>query len=144
MKSYTQKTADIQRNWHVVDVSGKVLGRIATEIAKKLIGKDKPTFTPHIDGGDYVVVINASKVEVTGNKAQDKIYYSYSGYPGGLSQRTFAELLEKQPERIIERAVYNMLPKNKLRSGRMTRLKVYAGAEHTHQSQIKEETKDSN
>jgi large subunit ribosomal protein L13 len=137
-----QKTAEIKRDWHLVDVSGKILGQVATEIAKKLIGKDKPTFTPHMDGGDYVVVLNASQVQVTGNKAEAKIYYSYSGYPGGLSERTFAELLEKNPERIIERAVYNMLPKNKLRSGRMTRLKVYPGAEHTHQSQLKETTQE--
>jgi large subunit ribosomal protein L13 len=137
-----QKTAEIKREWHLVDVSGKILGQVATEIAKKLIGKDKPTFTPHMDGGDYVVVLNASQVQVTGNKAEAKIYYSYSGYPGGLSERTFAELLEKNPERIIERAVYNMLPKNKLRSGRMTRLKVYPGAEHTHQSQLKETTQE--
>jgi large subunit ribosomal protein L13 len=142
MKTFTQKTADVQRQWHLIDVSGKVLGHAATEIAKKLIGKDKPTFTPHIDGGDYVVVLNASQIQISGNKAQDKIYYSYSGYPGGLSQRTFADLLEKNPERIIEKAVYNMLPKNKLRSGRMTRLKVFAGAEHTHQSQLKETTKE--
>jgi large subunit ribosomal protein L13 len=142
MKTYMQKTAEIKREWHLVDVSGKILGQVATEIAKKLIGKDKPTFTPHMDGGDYVVVLNASQVQVTGNKAEAKIYYSYSGYPGGLSERTFAELLEKNPERIIERAVYNMLPKNKLRSGRMTRLKVYPGAEHTHQSQLKETTQE--
>ncbi len=138
MKSYTQKTAEIKREWHLIDVQDQILGKVATTIAKKLIGKDKPTFTPHIDGGDFVVVINAAQVKVTGKKAEDKIYYSYSGYPGGLSERTFNELQSKFPEKIIERAVYNMLPKNKLRSGRMARLKVYPTAEHTHQSQLKE------
>lgn len=135
-KTYMQKTAEVTRDWHVVDAKGRVLGQVATEIAVKLIGKHKPTFTPHIDGGDYVVVVNAADVVVTGNKTQDKIYYSYSGFPGGLSKKTFAEVQARRPETIIEKAVYNMLPKNKLRTGRMDRLKVYAGAEHKHQSQL--------
>jgi large subunit ribosomal protein L13 len=131
-----QKTAEVTREWHVVDAKGRVLGQVATEVATKLIGKHKPTFTPHIDGGDYVVVTNAAHIVVTGNKAQDKIYYSYSGFPGGLSKRTFSEVLARRPETIIEKAVYNMLPKNKLRTGRMDRLKVFAEAEHKHQSQL--------
>jgi large subunit ribosomal protein L13 len=136
MKTYMQKSAQVTRDWHLVDVKDKVLGRIATEIAEKLIGKNKPTFTPHIDGGDYVVVINAADVATTGNKKTGKIYYSHSGYPGGLKQKTLGEVLAKTPERVIEKAVYNMLPKNRLRSGRMNRLKVYAGAEHKHESQL--------
>jgi len=134
--TYMQKRAEVDRNWHVVDVQGKILGQVATDIAKKLIGKDKATFTPHIDGGDFVIVLNSAGVMVTRNKAQDKIYYNYSGFPGGLRKRTFAEIQDTNPQEIIERAVYNMLPKNKLRAGRMTRLKVYAGAEHPHQSQL--------
>lgn len=136
-----QKRAEVKRNWHLVDADSQVLGRVATQIAEKLIGKSKPTYTPHIDAGDYVVVINAAKVKVTGNKGADKIYYSYSGFPGGLRQMTFDELMAKQPEKIIENAVYNMLPKNKLRSDRMTRLKVYPTADHKHQSQIVAEEK---
>jgi len=131
-----QKTAEITRAWHVVDAQAQVLGQVATKIAVKLMGKNKPTFTPHIDGGDFVVVINAKEVVVTGNKAKAKTYYSYSGFPGGLSSRSFEELQALHPEKIIEKAVYNMLPKNKLRSGRMSRLKIYAGAEHKHQSQL--------
>lgn len=145
-KTYMQKTAEVTRNWHLVDAKGKTLGNVSTEVASKLIGKHKPTLTPHIDGGDFVVVLNAKEVEVTGSKAADKNYYSYSGFPGGLSKRTFTELQDKFPERIIEKAVYNMLPKNKLRAGRMNRLKVYAGAEHKHASQLgdssKEQTKE--
>ena len=136
-----QKPADVTREWHVVDLGGKVLGRVASEIATKLIGKDKPTFTPHVDGGDYVVAINASQIEVTGNKLQDKIYYRHSHRPGGLKQRNLNEMMEKFPEEVIRKAVYNMLPKNKLRSGRMNRLKIYAGAEHKHTAQVAEETK---
>jgi len=131
-----QKTAEVTRDWHVVDAKGQILGQVASKIATKLIGKHKPTFTPHIDAGDFVVVINANEVLVTGTKEETKIYYSYSGYPGGLSKKTYAEVKSIRPETIIEKAVYNMLPKNKLRSGRMTRLKVYVGTEHKHQSQI--------
>lgn len=137
IKTYQQKTAEITREWHVIDVTGKVLGQVATEVAQLLIGKHKPTFTPHIDGGDFVIVVNAAQVEVTRDKAADKIYYRHSQFPGGLKQQTFAELLADHPDRVIEKAVYNMLPKNKLRSGRMNRLKVYAGAEHPHQAQVK-------
>ncbi len=140
--TYMQKRAEVKRAWHVIDVQGKVLGQVATEIAQKLIGKDKATFTPHIDGGDYVIVTNAAGVVVTRNKAQDKIYYNYSGFPGGLRERTFAEIQATRPEEIIERAVYNMLPKNKLRSGRMVRLKVFATAEHPHQGQLTAEAQE--
>jgi len=138
--TYMQKSAEVTRNWHIVDVKGQVLGRVATGIATKLMGKHKPTYTPHIDAGDYVVVINAAEIEVTGNKVEDKTYYSYSGYPGGLKKKSFGELQAKYPERIIEKAVYNMLPDNRLRDERMKRLKVYAGSEHPHQSQIAQST----
>ena len=131
-----QKPADVERTWHVLDAKGKVLGIFATEVAQLLIGKHKPTYTPHVDGGDYVVVINSAEIEVTGNKRQDKKYYRHSGYPGGLKVKTFDELQQDFPERVIELAVSNMLPKNKQRSERMNRLKVYAGSEHKHQSQI--------
>lgn len=132
-----QKTADIKRDWHLADAKGQILGRFASDIAQKLIGKNKPTYTPHIDGGDFVVVINASKIAVTGNKEEDKMYYRHSGFPGGFKEKSFGELKESFPTRIIEKAVFNMLPKNKLRSGRMNRLKVYANADHNHESQLK-------
>jgi large subunit ribosomal protein L13 len=136
MKTYMQKPAEVTRKWHLIDVKGRVLGQVATEISKLLIGKEKPTFTPHVDGGDYVVVINAKEVQVTGNKPSTKKYYRHSSLPGGVWESNFAELIAKKPEDVITRAIYNMLPKNKLRSDRMTRLKVYAGAEHSHQSQL--------
>lgn len=132
-----QKTAEVERKWHLVDAKGQILGRLASDIAQKLIGKNKPTYTPHIDGGDFVVVINASEIAVTGNKETDKMYYRHSGFPGGLKEKSLGELKSTYPTRIIEKAVFNMLPKNKLRSERMNRLKVYAGAEHKHESQLK-------
>lgn len=135
-KTFMQKPADITRAWHLVDVKDQILGRVATEIAEKLMGKHKPTITPHVDGGDYVVVVNAKQVKTTGDKESKKIYYSHTGFPGGLKQKTLGELQEKFPERVIEKAVYNMLPKNRLRQHRMTRLKVYAGLEHPHESQL--------
>lgn len=138
-RTYSQRKEDVERKWHLIDVEGKVLGRMATDIALKLMGKHKPTYSPHIDGGDYVVVTNAAKVALTRNKENTKIYYSHSGFPGGLKQRTFAEMIEKTPEKVIEKAVFNMLPKNKLRSERMARLKVYAGADHKHTSQLGEQ-----
>lgn len=133
-----QTAGQVTREWHLIDAENKVLGRVAVEIAEKLIGKHKPTYTPHIDGGDYVVVINAEKAVLTGNKETEKKYYRHSGFPGGLKSRTAAEMREAFPERLIEKAVYNMIPKNRLRQDRMTRLKVYAGAEHKHESQLKE------
>lgn len=136
-KSYVQKPAEVTRKWHVVDAKGRVLGQVATEVATMIIGRHKPTFTPHVDAGDFVIVINAREVAVTGNKVEKKKYFMYSGFPGGLRVQTFRDIITgKQPERIIRDAVYNMLPKNKLRTDRMNRLKVYAGAEHPHQSQV--------
>lgn len=134
-KTFSQKTADVSREWFLVDASELPLGRIATIIADKLIGKNKPTYTPHVDGGDYVVVINAEKVVVTGDKENQKIYYRHSGFPGGIKDATLAEVREKAPTRIIEAAVAGMLPKNKLSGGRMARLKVFVGAEHAHTAQ---------
>lgn len=131
-----QKPAEVKRQWHLIDVKGRVLGQVATQISKLLVGKDKPTFTRNVDGGDYVVVINAKEVHITGNKPNTKMYYRHSGFPGGIWESNFAELIEKKPQDVIERAVYNMLPKNKLRADRMTRLKIYASAEHSHQSQL--------
>ena len=134
-KTFNQKPADVTRKWFVIDASEAPLGRISTLIAKYLIGKYKPTYTPHVDGGDYVVVINAAKAVVTGDKETGKIYYRYSGFPGGIKDATLSEVREKAPERIIEAAVKGMLPKNKLVDGRMARLKVYAGSEHAHAAQ---------
>jgi len=136
MKTYVQKPADVKRQWVLVDVKGRILGQVVTEIAQLLLGKNKPTFTPNVDGGDYVVVINAKEVMVTSNKPEKKMYYNHSGLPGGIKGQSFAELIEKRPNEVIERAVYNMLPKNKLRADRMARLKVYADADHKHQSQL--------
>ena len=134
-KTFSQKTADVSREWFLVDASELPLGRIATIVADKLIGKSKPTYTPHVDGGDYVVVINAKDTVVTGEKETDKIYYRHSGFPGGIKFETLAEVREKFPERIIEKAVQGMLPKNKLSAGRMARLKIFPGAEHAHTAQ---------
>lgn len=136
MKTYMQKPAEVKRQWHLIDAKGRVLGQVATEISQILIGKNKPTYTPHVDGGDYVVVINAKEVEVTGNKSTTKMYYRHSSLPGGIWESNFADLIAKKPTDVIERAVYNMLPKNKLRPDRMARLNIYAGAEHKHNSQL--------
>ena len=135
MKTFSLKNTEVVRDWVVFDASDKVLGRFATKIADKLRGKDKPTFTPHVDGGDFVVVINADKVKLTGNKADQKKYYKHSLYPGGLKEKSFKEVLESSPERIIENAVKGMLPKNKLGKSIIKKLKVYSGSEHPHESQ---------
>ncbi|RUM91255.1 MAG: 50S ribosomal protein L13 [Thermovibrio sp.] len=135
MKTFMQRKEDVQRDWYVVDATGKTLGRLASEIAKILMGKHKPTYTPHVDGGDFIVVVNAEKVFVTGKKLDKKVYYWHTGYPGGLKQATLRELLQKKPEEVIRLAVRGMLPKNKLRDRRMKRLKVYAGSEHPHKAQ---------
>jgi large subunit ribosomal protein L13 len=135
-KTFMQRTEDVTREWHLVDVKGQILGRVATGIAVKLIGKNKPTYTPHVDGGDYVVVINAAQVAVSRGKEQKKMYRAHSSYPGGLRERTFVEMQAKHPEEIIRLAVINMLPKNRLRDQRMARLKIYAGSEHKHESQL--------
>ncbi len=135
-RTFIQKPAEVKREWHLMDATDKVLGKLATEIATKLIGKNKVTFTSNVDGGDYVVVINASKVHVTGNKEEKKMYYNHSSFPGGIRTRSLGEMRERSPLEVIQRAVYNMLPKNKLRKDRMTRLKIYASAEHKHESQL--------
>ena len=135
MKTFSLKNTEVSRDWVIFDASDKVLGRFATKIADKLRGKDKPTFTPHVDGGDFVVVINAEKLKVTGNKADQKKYYKHSLYPGGLKEKSYKEVLENNPERIIENAVKGMLPKNKLGKSMIKKLKVYRGAKHPHQSQ---------
>lgn len=135
-KTFSQRTEDVVRKWHLIDAKGKILGKVAVEIAGKLIGKQKITYTPNTDGGDYVVVINAKEVEVSRNKAQTKMYARHSGYPGGYKEVSFAELVETQPNKVIEHAVNNMLPNNKLRDRRMARLKVYSGTEHPHEGQL--------
>ena len=135
MKTFSLKNTEVSRDWVLFDASDKILGRFATKIADKLRGKDKPTFTPHVDGGDFVVVINADKVKVTGNKAEQKKYYKHSLYPGGLKEKSYKEVLESTPERIIENAVKGMLPKNKLGKSIFKKLKVYSGSEHPHESQ---------
>ena len=134
MKTFSLKKENVERQWYVIDASDKILGRVATKIADRIRGKDKPTFTPHTDGGDYVVVINAEKIKVTGAKFEDKKYYTHSLYPGGLKTRTFREMNERFPERIIEEAVKGMLPKNKLGKSMIKKLKVFSGPEHEHES----------
>ena len=136
MKTFSQKPAEISRKWVVVDASTATLGRVATTIAKYLIGKMKPTYTAHVDNGDYVIVVNAGKLVVTGNKLEDKIYYRHTGYPGGIKQRTLTEQMNIDPTLVIVEAVRGMLPKNKLVDGRLARLKVYAGSDHTHAPQM--------
>jgi len=135
MKTFALKKENVDRQWFVIDASDKILGRVATKIADRIRGKDKPTFTPHTDGGDYVVVINAEKIKVTGKKFNDKKYYTHSLYPGGLKTKTFREMNEKHPERIIEEAVKGMLPKNKLGKSMIKKLKVFSGPDHDHESQ---------
>lgn len=135
MKTFVAKPADIKRQWYVIDAADKVLGRIATEVARRLRGKHKPEYTPNIDTGDYVVVINAGKVRVTGAKSRDKFYYSYSGYQSGLKQLAFKDIQARKPERLIEHAVRGMLPKNPLGRAMFKKLKVYAGADHKHIAQ---------
>jgi len=135
MKTYSLKKEEVDRNWFVVDATDKILGRVATKIADRIRGKDKPTFTPHTDGGDYVIVINAEKIKVTGQKYTNKKYYNHSLYPGGLKTKTFKELIHSNPEKIIEEAVKGMLPKNKLGKSMIKKLKVFSGPSHDHESQ---------
>ena len=135
MKCYIQKPSEVQRKWHLIDAEGKTLGRLSTEIAKLLRGKHKVTFTPHVDGGDYVVIINAEKIEVTGKKRDNKVYRHHTGYIGNLKEINFKKLQEKNPEEIIRLSVRGMLPKNKLRAPMMKRLRIFAGSEHIHQAQ---------
>src|SRR6266496_4406049 len=131
-KTWNAKPGEIERQWYLVDAEGKTLGRLATEIAESLRGKRKPQYTPHVDTGDFVVVVNAGKVAVTGKKLDDKIYYRHSGYPGGLKERTLREELERRPTEVIRKAVKGMLPRNRLSRAQLTKLKVYAGPEHPH------------
>ncbi|MDG1204185.1 MAG: 50S ribosomal protein L13 [Pseudomonadales bacterium] len=135
MKTYSAKKETSRHNWFVVDATDKTLGRMATEIANRLRGKHKAEYTPHVDTGDYVVVVNAEKVKVTGNKAADKNYYHHTGYPGGIKSISFEKLIDKAPERAIEAAVKGMMPKNKLSRAMLGKLKVYAGNEHPHSAQ---------
>lgn len=135
MKTYTATNENTRRDWYVIDAAGKTLGRLATEVARRLRGKHKPVFTPHVDTGDYIVVVNASQVRVTGNKLNDKIYYRHTGYIGNMKQEALGDLMKRSPERVIERAVKGMLPKTPLGRAMFRKLKVYAGPEHRHQSQ---------
>jgi large subunit ribosomal protein L13 len=135
MKTYVANANDRERNWLLVDAEGQTLGRLATQIADALRGKRKPVYTPHVDTGDFVIVVNAEKIAVTGSKRQEKLYYRHSGYPGGLKSRTLNDMLERRPEEVIRLAVKGMLPKNRLARKQLTKLKVYAGPEHPHVAQ---------
>lgn len=135
MKTFSAKPQNVEQNWLVVDAEGLTLGRMATEISSRLRGKHKPEYTPHVDTGDYIVVINADKVRVTGNKARDKMYHAHSGHPGGLKSFSFEKMMDKAPERVIKLAVKGMLPRNPLGRAMFKKLKVYAGTEHPHSAQ---------
>ncbi|MGZ4532291.1 MAG: 50S ribosomal protein L13 [Mycobacteriaceae bacterium] len=135
MRTYSPKAGDVTRTWHVIDATDVVLGRLATHAATLLRGKHKPIFAPHVDTGDFVVIINAEKIAVSGNKRDAKFIYRHSGYPGGLRRRSVGEMIEKQPDRLVEKAVEGMLPKNRLGRAMISKLKVYAGPEHPHVAQ---------
>ena len=135
MKTFTAKPHEVQRDWFIVDAAGKVLGRVAAEIARRLRGKHKPEFTPHVDTGDYIVVVNAEKLRVTGNKSKDKLYHRHSTYPGGIYSTSFEKLQAKQPERVLQLAVKGMLPKGPLGYAMLRKMKVYAGENHPHAAQ---------
>ena len=135
MKTWNAKARDIEQRWYVVDAEGQTLGRLATRIADTLRGKRKPEYTPHLDTGDFVVVVNAEKIAVTGKKLEQKMYYRHSGYPGGLRARTLAQELERRPTEVVRKAVRGMLPRNRLARRQITKLKVYAGPEHPHEAQ---------
>ena len=135
MKTYSAKPGEIERQWYVVDAESKTLGRLATQIADVLRGKRKAAYTPHVDTGDFVIVVNAEKIHVTGKKLDQKIYYHHSGYPGGLRERTLREQLARRPEEVLRKAVKGMLPKNRLASAQLRKLKIYAGPEHPHAAQ---------
>ncbi|MDR5609837.1 MULTISPECIES: 50S ribosomal protein L13 [unclassified Arsenophonus] len=135
MKTFTAKPETVKRDWYVVDADGKTLGRLATEIARRLRGKHKAEYTPHVDTGDYIIVVNAKKVAVTGNKREDKIYYRHTGYIGGIKQATFEEMIARHPERVIEIAVKGMLPKGPIGRAMYRKMKVYAGSDHNHAAQ---------
>jgi large subunit ribosomal protein L13 len=135
MKTFSAKPADVKHDWFVIDATDKVLGRVASEVALRLRGKHKPIYTPHVDTGDYIVVVNADKIRVTGNKAEDKIYYRHSGFPGGIYATKFKDMQAKHPGRVLEKAVKGMLPKGPLGYAMIKKLKVYGGAEHPHTAQ---------
>ena len=135
MKTFMKKKETVERNWYVVDATGKTLGRLATQVATVLRGKNKPTYTPHVDCGDYVIVVNADKVVLTGNKLEDKKYYNHSGYPGGLRERTAKEMIEKYPEEMVERAIKGMLPHGRLGRAMGKKLFVYRDSNHKHEAQ---------
>ena len=138
MKTWNAKADDVERRWYIVDAEGEILGRLATRIADTLRGKRKPEYTPHVDTGDFVVVVNAEKVAVSGNKREQKRYYRHSGYPGGLRSRTLEEELQRRPTEVLRRAVRGMLPRNRLARRQITKLKIYAGPEHPHAAQAPE------
>ena len=139
MKTYSAKPGEVSRDWYVVDAEGKTLGRLATQIADTLRGKNKAVYTPHVDTGDFVVVVNAEKIAVTGQKLDQKMYYRHSGYPGGLRSRTLREQLDRRPTEVIRKAVKGMLPRNRLARAQMRKLKIYAGPEHPHEAQSQQE-----
>jgi large subunit ribosomal protein L13 len=135
MRTVSAKPEEVRRGWYVVDASGRTLGRLATELARRLRGKHKPDYTPHVDTGDYIVVVNAARIHVTGNKLKDKIYYRYTGYVGNMKAESLESLLARSPEKVLRTAVKGMLPKNRLGSAMLRKLKIYAGAEHQHAAQ---------
>jgi len=141
MKTYNAKPGEIERRWYVVDADGQILGRLATQIAETLRGKGKPQYTPHVDTGDFVVVVNAEKIAVTGNKLEEKMYHRHSGYPGGLRSRPLRDELERRPTEVLRKAVKGMLPRNKLASAQIGKLKIYAGPDHPHEAQSPEPLK---
>jgi large subunit ribosomal protein L13 len=141
MKTYNAKPGEIERRWYVVDADGQILGRLATQIAETLRGKGKPQYTPHVDSGDFVVVVNAEKIAVTGNKLEEKMYHRHSGYPGGLKSRPLRDELERRPTEVIRKAVKGMLPRNRLGRAQIRKLKIYAGPEHPHEAQAPQELK---
>jgi large subunit ribosomal protein L13 len=141
MKTYSVKAGEIDKAWHVLDATDQTLGRLATQIATLLTGKHKPSYSPHLDMGDFVVVVNAGRIRVTGKKLDDKIYYRHTGYMGGLKERRLKEMLDRDPRRVIELAVRGMLPKNRLGRAQLKHLKVYAGPEHPHEAQVNESRK---
>jgi large subunit ribosomal protein L13 len=135
MKTFSAKAAEVKREWHLIDASGKTLGRLASEIARRLRGKHKPIYTPHVDTGDYIIVVNASKIRVSGKKASDKLYYRHSGYIGSMKSVSFGELIAKKPDQVLQLAVAGMLPKNSLGRAMAKKLKIYRGPQHRHEAQ---------
>jgi large subunit ribosomal protein L13 len=138
MKSYMARPLEVERKWHVIDAEGQTLGRLATEIARLLRGKNKPQYTPHVDTGDFVVVVNAEKIVVTGRKAEQKVYYRHTGYPGGLKETSYETMLERKPTEILRKAVRGMMPRTRLGRQQFRKLKIYAGPEHPHEAQAPE------